>query len=158
MFEQNERGKLEKRFNTQIEEMLREDQLLLYKLRRMQKGIERKVEWTEEAAMKGHTEITGIKIFFEEGGKLSQKYSKEIRRRIDEEIGEPPSYRTRIRDRIIVPDRETYSKGYRIVRDKDVPSKTKEISFQILNRTLWTRNKAFKAGIEEEMREEQFLI
>jgi len=150
LFEQNERGKLEKRFNTQIEEMMREDQMLLYKLRRMQKGIERKVEWTEEAAMKGHTEITGLKIFFEEGGKLSQKYSKEIRRRIDEEIGEPPSYRTRIRDRINVPDRETYSKGYKIVRDKDIPSKTKEISFQILNRTLWTKNKAFKAGMGEE--------
>ena len=38
LFEQNERGKLEKRFNTQIEEMLRENQLLLYKLRRSEKG------------------------------------------------------------------------------------------------------------------------
>ena len=52
LFEQNERGQLEKRFNAQLEEEMREDQFLLYKLKRMQKTVEQNVEWTEEAA--GH--------------------------------------------------------------------------------------------------------
>ena len=96
--------------------------------------------------MRGHTEMTGLKVMFEESGKMSQRYNKEIRRTVDRGIGVPSSYRTRIRDGINVPDKETYCNSYKIVKDKNIPSKTKEISFQILNRTLWTRNKAFKAG------------
>jgi len=103
---------------------MREDQYLIYKLKRMQRRIEQKVKWTEETAMRGHVEITGLKMFFEETGKMSQRYNKERRREIDKEIDTPPSYKTRIRDRINVPDRETYSKAYKIIKDRNIPNKT----------------------------------
>jgi hypothetical protein len=31
-----------------------------------------------------------------------------------------------------------------------LPSKTKEIAFQVLNRTLWTNNKAFRSGLTDD--------
>jgi len=66
---------------------LREGQFLLYKLKRLQKNIERKVEWTAEGAMRGHGRMT------ENGaaGKTSQRCSREIRRNSEKEKGIPPS-------------------------------------------------------------------
>ncbi len=68
------------------------------------------------------------------------------KKQIDEEIGEPPARQTRIRDNIMVPDIETFKAGYKVLHSSLLPSKTKEITFQILNRTLWSTNKAHKAG------------
>jgi hypothetical protein len=57
-----------------------------------------------------------------------------------------PAYATRERDDIYVPDISTFSTGYNVLKDSSLPSKTKEVVFETLNRTIWTNNKAFKSG------------
>jgi hypothetical protein len=41
------------------------------------------------------------------------------------------------------PTMETFNKAYNIIQLSSLPSKTKETSFQIINTTIWTNNKAF---------------
>jgi hypothetical protein len=57
-----------------------------------------------------------------------------------------PSYSTRQRDGITLPQRTTNLNSYKVLYMSLLPSKTKETVFQILNRTIWTQNKAFKSG------------
>ncbi len=42
-----------------------------------------------------------------------------------------------------------YNNAYNIIRMNSLPSKTKETAFQILNRTTWTNNKAYKSGTRD---------
>ncbi len=49
----------------------------------------------------------------------------------------------------LLPTTETFNKAYNIIQLSSLPSKTKETSFQILNRTIWTNNKAHKSGARE---------
>ena len=60
-------------------------------------------------------------------------------------IGTAPAYQTRIRDNVYRPDRDTFHAAYKILELPGIPSKTKEIAFEVLNRTIWTNNKAFKS-------------
>jgi hypothetical protein len=62
-------------------------------------------------------------------------------------IGTAPAYQTRIRDDVYRPDRDTFHAAYKILELPDIPSKTKEIAFEVLNRTIWTNNKAFKSDM-----------
>jgi len=75
---------------------------------------------------------------------------KAIQKLKDLDIKAPPARKTRIRDGITVPEDPVFEKAYSAVRNAIIPSKTKEISFQILNRTLWTNNKAFKTGLMDD--------
>jgi hypothetical protein len=61
-------------------------------------------------------------------------------------IQTPPSYSTRQRDGITLPQRITFLNAYKVLHMSLLPSKTKETVFQILNRTIWTQNKAFESG------------
>ncbi len=57
-----------------------------------------------------------------------------------------PAYRTRIRDDIAVrPTQRMFTNAYHVLRLPALTSKTRETSFQILNRTIWTNNKAYKS-------------
>jgi hypothetical protein len=38
--------------------------------------------------------------------------------------------------------------AYGVLNLPSLPSKTKEVAFQILNRTVWTNNKAYKSGLQ----------
>ena len=80
--------------------------------------------------------------------KLSSEYRNRKREETDKAINIAPSYATRERDGVFRPGVDTFNKAYDIVDNKDIPSKTKEVSFQILNRTIWTNNKAYKSGRE----------
>jgi hypothetical protein len=57
----------------------------------------------------------------------------------------PPSYSTRQRDGITLPQRITFLTAYKVLHMPLFPSKTKETVFQKLNRTIWTQNKAVKS-------------
>jgi hypothetical protein len=59
----------------------------------------------------------------------------------------PPSYATRQRDGLALPRRVTFFNTYKVLSLSLLPSKTKETVFQVLNRTVWTENKAFKSGM-----------
>jgi hypothetical protein len=41
---------------------------------------------------------------------------------------------------------DTFNNAYNIIEMGSLPSKTKETAFQILNRTIWTNNKAYESG------------
>ncbi len=60
-----------------------------------------------------------------------------------------PAYLTRRADRVFYPTTEMYNNAYNIIGMNSLPSKTKETAFQILNRTTWTNNKAYKSGTRD---------
>jgi hypothetical protein len=59
----------------------------------------------------------------------------------------PPAFSTRERDGVYVPERQTFKDAYCVLALPFLSSKTKETAFQILNRTIWTNNKAYKSGM-----------
>jgi exonuclease III len=78
---------------------------------------------------------------------LSQINKKINSKKQTDKIVVAPSYQTRIRDQVYRPDIDTFHKAYKVLELPWIPSKTKEIAFEILNRTIWTNNKAFKSGL-----------
>jgi len=84
-----------------------------------------------------------------QGKNLSQLHKKIKAKEKSRSIKKAPAYNTRIKDRIMVPDSNTFTAAYGILNNPIVPLKTKEISFQILNRTLWTNNKACKSNMSD---------
>jgi hypothetical protein len=50
----------------------------------------------------------------------------------------------------MLPRRDTFLNVYKMLSMSLLLSKTKETTFQILNRTIWTQNKAFKSGMATE--------
>jgi hypothetical protein len=58
----------------------------------------------------------------------------------------PPAFGTRERDGVYVPERQTFKDAFCALSLPFMTSKTKETTFQVLNRTIWTNNKAFKSG------------
>jgi len=77
------------------------------------------------------------------GTKTSQLYRKMKRNEINRSIKIPPSYRTRKRDKYALPPVEKYMLGYTRLFSMNIPSKTREISFNILNRQSWSNQKQF---------------
>ena len=55
------------------------------------------------------------------------------------------AYQMRVRDNIYRPDRDTFHAAYKILDLPGIPSKTKEIAFEVLSQTIWTNNKAYKS-------------
>jgi hypothetical protein len=76
---------------------------------------------------------------------LSQIHKKNISEQLTAKIGTAPAYQTRIRDNVYVPDKATFHAAYKVLELPWIPSKTKQTSFEILNRTIWTNNKGFKS-------------
>jgi hypothetical protein len=92
------------------------------------------------------TPITTATSLFLLDKNLSQVYKQQQRHKLHKLIQVPPAYTTRQRDGITLPQRITFLNAYKILHMSLLPSKTKETAFQILNRTVWTQNKAFKSG------------
>ncbi len=70
---------------------------------------------------------------------------------LDTDIGVAPAYQTRTQGNIhIRPTVPTFNNAYQILRLPLLPSKTRETAFQILNRTIWTNNKAFKSKMRQD--------
>jgi hypothetical protein len=79
---------------------------------------------------------------------LSRRFRVKNRELLDNTIGVAPSYQTRIRDGLAVrPSQRDFTNAYNILRLPTITSKTRETAFQILNRTIWTNNKAFKSKL-----------
>ena len=77
-------------------------------------------------------------------------YRKTVQLDLTNQIGIAPAYLTRERDNVFIPDMATFTQGYRVLNLTALPSKTKEVAFQVLNRTLWTNNKAFRSGLSDD--------
>jgi hypothetical protein len=77
---------------------------------------------------------------------LSRRFNLKCREILDTSIGVAPAYRTRIKDNLAVrPTQRTFTNAYQVLCLPALTSKTRETAFQILNRTIWTNNKAFKS-------------
>jgi hypothetical protein len=72
---------------------------------------------------------------------------------LDDEIGVAPAYHTRARDDVqIRPTVQTFNNAFQLLRLPSLTSKTREIAFQVLNRTVWTNNKAFKSRMRNDQK------
>jgi len=78
---------------------------------------------------------------------LSQVYRKAKAEQARRDIQTAPAYATRIRDGIYHPGEGTFQDAYKVLDIPELPSKTKESAFEVLNRTIWTDNKAHKSGL-----------
>jgi hypothetical protein len=79
---------------------------------------------------------------------LSRRSRIKNREILDTAIGVAPAYQTRIRDGLTVrTSQRDFTNAYNILRLPTITSKTRETAFQILNRTIWTNNKAFKSRL-----------
>jgi hypothetical protein len=94
--------------------------------------------------------ITAGSSFFLVDKNLSQIFRRQLRHQLHKKMDMPPSYLTRQRDGVMLPRRDTFLNAYKVLSMSLLPSKTKETTFQILNRTVWTQNKAFKSGMAAE--------
>ncbi len=91
------------------------------------------------------TPITTASSLFALDKNLSQIFKQQQRHKLHKIIQILPSYSTRQRDGITLPQRTTFINAYKVLHMSLLPSKTKETVFQILNRTIWTQNKPFKS-------------
>ncbi len=81
---------------------------------------------------------------------MSRRYKLLCRSTLDAEIGVAPAYHTRTRDDIhIRPTLQTFNNAFHLLRLPSLTSKSRETAFQILNRTVWTNNKAFKSRMRD---------
>jgi hypothetical protein len=70
---------------------------------------------------------------------------------LDATIGIAPAYQTRARDSLhIRPIVHIFNNAYHLLRLPGLTSKTRETAFQILNRTIWTNNKAFRSKMRND--------
>ena len=95
---------------------------------------------------KHQSELVSGGLLLRKEGKMSQEYRKMLRKKLDKEIKTAPAYASRIRDGVYYPTPETFTNAFKVLQNKHLPSKTKDTTFQILNRTIWTNNKAHKSG------------
>jgi hypothetical protein len=87
-----------------------------------------------------------LAILVNQDTNLSRRYCLKCRDLLDESIGVAPAYQTRIRDGIAIrPGQRAFTSAYNLLHLPLITSKTRETAFQILNRTTWTNNKAFKS-------------
>lgn len=74
-----------------------------------------------------------------------KKYSKIVRilssQKVNQSLPGPPSYFTRRREGYPLPPLEEFMRGYQNIMSLDIPSKTKETAFLIMNRQIWTSKK-----------------
>ena len=91
--------------------------------------------------------ITTAQAQTQQDAKLSIKYRKQARMDLDKSIGIAPAYITRQKDGVYYPSEKTFNDAYKVVDIGCLPAKTKETSFQILNRTIWTNRKAYRSGV-----------
>lgn len=92
-----------------------------------------------------HERVFNIMVTYAEGGiKLSPINKKLFIKSQDAEINGPPSYLTRIREGIPVPNSvEEYRDSYRRIFKMEISTKALEVGFCVLNRTIWTNSKQY---------------
>jgi hypothetical protein len=120
---------------------------LQIKLRRLLQAIINKRPPTQD---KWPIPTTPLTFLLNSPNNISTIYRKHAMKAATAQIGIAPAYLTRERDNVYVPERRTFSAAYEVLNLPMMPSKTKETAFQVLNRTIWTNNKAHKSGLRED--------
>ncbi|OBQ34618.1 MAG: hypothetical protein AN484_26585, partial [Aphanizomenon flos-aquae WA102] len=141
LFQEQENGEISPEENTILFQALDNYPAIQHKVRLLHRALRRKRFRGRE-----HTNTTTATDLFHQPKNMSQLYKRKCRQKLDEEIKKAPAYQTRRRDGVYYPETQTFNDAYRVLDIPAMPSKTKEVAFQILNRTIWTNNKAFKSG------------
>jgi hypothetical protein len=115
-------------------------------------GLVQKCKFMRKMLGRGKRPIKGLVIgFYQSVSNI--KFSKLLRtlsrERTDSLLKGPPSYFTRQSEGYALPSLNNYMQGYNNIMAADVPLRSKEISFQIMNRQCWTNQKAYWAGMSE---------
>ena len=92
---------------------------------------------------------TGLSVIMNKDCNISVFYRKMVMSNLTVAIGISPACQTRERDSVYVPEKTTFSSAFCALALAQITSKTKETTFQILNRTIWTKNKAFKSKLRD---------
>jgi len=92
---------------------------------------------------------TNIFTVIMKNSNISRQYRKLCKLERSNAIKIAPAFNTRIRDSIDSTNKDIFTQAYRVIHHKYLPLKTKENSFQTLNRTLWTNSKAFKSNMRD---------
>ena len=79
--------------------------------------------------------------------KFSGLYRRMCREAADAQRPGPPSYFTRRKDGIPTPNLESFMMGYKKLFKMDIPSKTLENSYLIMNRQTWTNEKQYLSTV-----------
>jgi len=143
LFKSDEHGRLTKEYNTEINDKMEGYQQIITKLENLHVALTP----VYHKVQKTNTNVVAQYIVSNQN--ISRTYKKLVQEKIEQEIKSPPAYRTRVAERIMTVSLDKYMSAYKIIRSPRISSKTKEIAFQILNRTLWTNNKAYKSGKSE---------
>jgi hypothetical protein len=98
---------------------------------------------------KRHVTRSQATNLFNQDSNMSRTNGRIARAQKDAKIKTAPLYQTRRRDQVYVPDLNTFHDSYKVLKLAAIPSKTKETTFQILNRTIWTNNKAYKSRMAD---------
>lgn len=144
LFQITERGHVLPEFNDILELKFEDNPFLYFKLKNLYNNI---VKGKFRINIQSWCDDTALKETMKSYVNMSRIYKKLNRKKLDNEIKMPPAYATRIRDGVQTVYKTSFREAYGHVRNQNLPSKTKENSFQVLNRTLWTNNKGFKSGV-----------
>jgi hypothetical protein len=135
-------GMLDKTENAELTNRLRQYPLLRHKLQLLRTQL-----INNSFVDKTSVAVTTVALLFRKDQNISLKLKKIIRHNLHVSMKVPPAFSTRERDGVYVPDRQTFKDAFRVLSLPFMSSKTRETAFQILNRTIWTNNKAFKSGM-----------
>jgi hypothetical protein len=135
-------GKLDRSENLMLAQRLLHLPLLRHKLQLLRNKL-----LTKNFTDKMSIAVTTLALLFRKDQNISQKLKKTFKCNLHASMKTPPAFGTRERDGVYVPERQTFKDAYHVLSLPFLSSKTKETAFQILNRTIWTNNKAFKSGL-----------
>ena len=105
----------------------------------------KKREFRNAPLTKNHLEA----ILIEKKITLSKYMKDKEKRKQEHKWDTAPSRQTRIRDGINIPDKEVYNQAYKKNYKSNFSEYQKALNLSILNRTTWTKSKAFKSGKED---------
>jgi hypothetical protein len=135
-------GMLDKAENIMLMQRLQQYPLLRHKLQLLRVQL-----LTNSFIDKTSIAVNTLALLLRKDQNISQKYKKIVRHNLHVSLKIPPAFSTRERDGVYVPERQTFKDAFGVLSLPFMSSKTKETAFQILNRTIWTNNKAFKSGM-----------
>ncbi len=135
-------GMLDKTENTALTHRLWQYPLLRHKLQLLRTQL-----LTNSFVDKTLVVVTTLALLLRKDQNISQKFKTIVRHNLHMSMKIPPAFSTRKRDGVYVPERKTFKDAFCVLSLPYLSSKTKETAFQILNRTIWTNNKAFKSGM-----------
>jgi hypothetical protein len=144
LYQENDNGTLTATFNNDVNNQLQDNGNLLIKLQHLHNNMKKdKLNIQDKRTFP----VSILSLLLQKDSNISMINKKAEQELLETVLQTAPAYRTRERDGVYVPDKSTFKAGYQALKIRSLPSKTKEVMFETLNRTIWTNNKSFKSGL-----------